>query len=215
MLDESMRLLAGLQESQIVKNPLPQLFEDERLIVLKEKQRIENEHQSVLNNFEKFQQKMEYYKEMIDNVSALFEKKHVTEFMSGLYESKYVCLRQFADIVINDDMKTTIAYMEHHYETINKELSTIIKLTESVDEENGTTYFVVKTLITNDTDHLLNIPVFKYKTLEEKINNEIPYGAEIIYLTENLSIIRSEGRRTYTRLTSSQLSMLETKGFLI
>lgn len=215
MLTEDMRIIAGLQESKTVENPLPKLMESERQQILREKQRIIDEQKTVTTHFNVFQEKMERYQEMIATVSKLFEEKNSKEFINGLYESKYTQIQKFADVVINDSMATTMNYLDKNYYVIKNELDRIVRLNEAIEENNAPTYFVAEALVTHDPKHNLNIPVFKYQTLEEKVASEIPYGAEIICISENLTIVRHSGKKYYTRLTTEQVKSLEKAGFLI
>lgn len=210
-----MRIVAGLQESKIVENPLPKIMEYERQKILREKQRIIDEQKTVISHFDLFKEKMEKYQEMISTVSKILDEKNSKEFINGLYESKYTQLQKFADIVINDSMSDTMQYLDDNYYILKDELSKISKLNEIIDTNNYPTFFVAETLFTHDKKHGLNIPVFKYQTLEEKVSNEIPYGAEIIYLSEDLTVIRHSGKKYYTRFTKDQIDELESKGFLI
>lgn len=215
MLTEEMRLFAGLQESKTVVDPLPQLMEDERQQILNEKQRALNEKKSVLSDFDTFQSKIEKYKGMIEVVSSLCEGDIKAEFITGLLESKYSTLQKFADVVINDDFITAMSYLEDNYYFLRESIDRIQKLIETLDEEGAPTYFVAKSLVSQDNDHDLNVFVFKTKTLEEKISSEIEYGSEIIYLSENVSSVRCNGKKYYSKFTASQIEMLEKKGFLI
>lgn len=215
MLTEDMRILAGLKESKTVENPLPKLMEAERQQILVERQRIIDEQKTVITHFNLFQEKMERYQEMIETVNKLFADKNKKEFIGGLYESKYNHLQKFADVVINDKLSIVMEYLDNHYYAIKGDLDRIVRLNEAIDENNAKTFFVSQTLISHDKDHGINIPVFKYQTLEEKVSSEIPYGAEIILISENLTIVRHSGKKYYTRLTSDQIKHLEKKGYLI
>lgn len=210
-----MRIIAGLQESKIVENPLPKILAEEKRQILREKQRIIDEQKTVITHFDLFKERMERYQEMISMVSRLFEENNSREFIGGLYESKYSQLQKFADIVINDSMSVTIQYLDDNYYAIKNDLDRITRLNESIDENNSPTYFVAESLISHDVIHNINIPVFKYQTLEEKVSSEIPYGAEIIHISENLTIVRHSGKKYYTRFTFDQIKTLENKGFLI
>ena len=215
MLTEDMRILAGLKESKSVDDPLPRLMEAERQQILRERQRIIDEKKTVVTHFSLFQEKMERYQEMITTVNKLFEERNRKEFVGGLYESKYNHLQRFADVVINDSISTVMSYLDDHYYVIKGELDRINRLNEAIEENNAPTFFVSKVLFSHDDAHGFNIPVFKYQTLEEKVSSEIPYGAEIILISENLTMVRHSGKKFYTRLTSTQISLLEKKGFLI
>ncbi len=215
MLTENMRILAGLKESKTVENPLPQLMEAERQQILREKQRIIDEQKTVVTHFSIFQEKMEKYQEMITTVNTLFEEKNRKEFIGGLYETKYNHLQRFADVVINDSLSTMMDYLDDHYYAIKGDLDRITRLNEAIEENNSPTFFVSQTLFSHDDAHGFNIPVFKYQTLEEKVASEIPYGAEIILISETLTVVRHSGKKYYTRLTTSQVEQLEKKGFLI
>lgn len=210
-----MKILAGLKESKTVENPLPKLMEAERQQILREKQRIIDEQKTVITHFDIFQQKMEKYQDMIATVNKLFEEKNRKEFVGGLYESKYNHLQRFADVVINDSLSTVMEYLDDHYYAIKGDLDRITRLNEAIEENNAPTFFVSKLLVSHDREHGFHIPVFKYQTLEEKISNEIPYGAEIILISENLTIVRHSGKKFYTRFTKQQIDVLEKKGFLI
>lgn len=215
MLDEKIRIFAGLQENIIVENQIFKLIEKENSDNLINFQRSENKIQTISSQYNIFQEKIIKYKEMIDNISQLLEEHNTKEFLHGIYESKYNYLQKMIDIIINDNLTTTMTYLDEHYSNIKNELDAIILLNENIDENNGTMYFVAETLINRDTKHEFNILLFKHKTLEEKIANEIPYGAAIIYLTDELSIVKHDGKRSYTYFTKEQLLSLEKKGFLI
>lgn len=214
-LDEETRIIAGLQESMNVENPLPKLIESERKKALTERQRIINEQKTVLTHFDVFKEKMERFQSMVSVVSTLLENKHSKEFIGGLVESKYGQLQKFADVIINDDFAVSMTYLEEHYYSIKEELDKIQLINETDDEEGAPNFFVSEPLITNDPSHKLNVPVFKLRTLEEKVSNEIPYGSELIHVSENLTIVRHSGKKFYTRFTSDQIELLEKKGFLI
>lgn len=210
-----MRLLAGLQESRTVENLLPQLIETERQQVLKEKQRVLDERRSVLRDFDTFQSKIDEYKDMIEVVSLLFEEKNRALFVEGLLESKYSELQKFADMVINDDITVSMSYLEENYQQIKASVDKIQKITTTLNEDAGLTYFVARPLITDEDDHGLNVFVFRNQTLEEKVSNEILYGAKIVFLSEDISVVRYRGNKYYTKFSLSQINMLEKKGFLI
>lgn len=210
-----MKILAGLRESKSVDNPLPRLLEAERQQILKEKQRVIDEQKTVVTHLDLFQEKMEKYQEMIKTVNRLFIDKNKKEFVSGLYESKYSRLQRFADIVVNDSLSTIMTYLEDNYYSIKEDLDKIIRLNESIDENNAKTFFASQTLTSHDPNHSINICLFKYRTLEEKVSSEIPYGSEIMLISENLTLVRHSGKKYYTRLTENQIATLEKKGFLI
>lgn len=215
MLTEDLRILAGLQESKTVDNPLPKLIKEEKQQILREKQRIANEQKTVVSHFSIFEEKMKSYNEMIIKVMKLFEDKNQKEFIDGLFETKYSNLQRFADVVINESMSNAISHLEKNYYTIKEELSKIEYLVESDNEADGKDYFVSDTIFSNDTKHNLHIRLYKQKNLDEKISNEIPYGAQIISLGENLAVVKDSGKKYYTTLSPKQLNELEKKGFLI
>lgn len=215
MLTEEMQILSGLKESKTVDNPLPKLMEAERQQILREKQRIIDEQKTVITHFSLFQEKMERYQEMIGTVTGLFSDKNKKEFISGLYESKYNHLQRFADVVINDNLSVVMEYLDNHYYNIKGDLDKIVRLNESINESNSPTFFVSRTLISYDPEHNINVPVFKYQTLEEKVSSEIPYGAELVLISENLVVVRHSGKKYYTRITGNQIAILEKKGFII
>lgn len=215
MLNEDMRILAGLKESKTIENPLPKLLEAEHQQILREKQRIIDEQKTVVTHFSIFQEKIERYKSMIDTVIKLFEEKNRKEFVGGLYESKYNRLQKFADVVINDNITTVMCYLDEHYYAIKGDIDRIIRLNDTIEENNAPTFFVANTLFANDISHGMNIALFKHHTLEEKVANTIEYGSEIIHISENLTIVNQSGKRYYTRLTSDQIKHLEKKGYLI
>lgn len=214
MLTEDMRILAGLQNSRIVEDPMKKFIEDERKKRIADKKRI-NERKDIISNFDLFKECIEKYNSIISDIYKLLEKENSRVFLNGLTESKFNMLHIFSNIVINEDMNASFTYLENNYTEIKKELDTVIMLTESVDMDNCKTYFVSNTIITHDLSHNIKIPLFKDKLLSEKISNEIPYGAEIIYLNENISIIRYSGKKFYTKLNNKELSILEEKGFII
>lgn len=215
MLTEEMRILAGLQNSKKVENKLPSLIQKEKQKIFDARQRIVNEQKNVLSHFDIFKEKIEKYNNIMFFISKLFESGNIEELKKGLYESKYKKIQTFADIVINDSLSITMGYLENHYDEIKNEIDKIMLLTEKIDEQNGKTFFVAKTLISHDLDHNIKIPIFKDKLLEQKISNEIHYGSEIIYLTEKLSIIKYDGKKFYTKISLNNIDDLEKKGFLI
>lgn len=215
ILTEDLRIIAGLQESRSIENPLPALIKEHEEQLLREKQRVLDEKKTVVSHFTLFKEKMENYQSMIETVMKLFEDKSQKEFISGLFETKYSNLQRFADIVINESIDSTMKHLEKHYYNIKEELDKINYLVESDNEMNAKDYFVANTIFTDDTKHSLHIRLFKHKDLIEKVSNEIPYGAQIISLGENLAVVKDSGKKYYTTLTPQQLTELEKKGYLI
>jgi len=214
MLTEDLRILAGLQETKSVENPLPKLIKEEQTQILKEKQRIIDEQKTVITHFDVFKDKMEKYNLMIERVMTLFNDKNQKEFVDGLFETKYSHLQKFADVVINDSISTSVNHLEKNYYTLKEELEKIEYLVEADNESSGKDYFVSTTIFSKDT-HNLHISLFKQKDLEEKFSNEIPYGSQVISLGENLAVVKDSGKKYYTSLSPNQLIELEEKGFLI
>lgn len=215
MLTEDLRILAGLQETKSVENALPKLIEEEQTQLLKEKQRIIDEQKTVVTHFNVFKDKMEKYNLMIERVMTLFNDKNQKEFIDGLFETKYSNLQKFADVVINDSLYTMMHHLEKNYYHLKEELEKIEYLVETDNESIGKDYFVSDTIFSKDTKHNLYIRLFKHKDLSEKILNEIPYGSQIISLSENLAVVKASGKKYYTPLSPTQLLELEKKGFLI
>ena len=214
MLTEELRIIAGLQDSKVIENPLPKLIKEEHEHILREKQRIKDEQKTVVSHFTLFKEKMETYQSMIDTVMKLFEDKSQKEFIDGLFETKYSNLQKFADIVINEGISSSMKYLENNYYNLKEELEKINYLVEIVDETNSEDFFVSQTIFTEET-HNLHIRLFKNKDLTEKVSNEIPYGSQIISIGENLSVVKDSGKKYYTTLSPEQLHLLEQKGYLI
>ena len=210
-----MRIIAGLQESKTVENPMMGFIEQERTRTREQQARLKNEKKNVIGNFTLFEEKISRLKEMIGVVEQLFADANAKEFINGLYESRYSKLQQFADVVINDDMPVALEFLEQHYYSIKTEIDKISALNERLHESSCPIYFVANALISNDQQHNITIPVFKYQTLEEKIADEIPYGAELVQVSDSITLIKHSGKRFYTRLTEQQLHLLEKKGFII
>lgn len=215
ILTENMKILAGLQESKIIENPLPKLIEAEKRELFLEQERIRNAKKSVLGNFSIFQEKMEEYGKMINTILGLFTPENSKMFNTGLVESKYPQLQRFADIVINDDLTKTMVYMDAYYYEIKEELDLINKMNESINEDNAPSYFVARDIKSNDSRHHMNVTLFKYKTLDEAIMDVIPYGAQLIHISEKLTIIKDGGKKYYTSLSTNQIEQLEKNNFLI
>jgi hypothetical protein len=215
MLTEDIRILAGLQESKTIENPLPQLIKEEQQQILREKQRIIDEQKTVVSHFDLFEEKMSKYNEMMTKVMKLFESNNRKEFVDGLFESKYSKLQRFADIVINEGIASAMTHLEKNYYHLKEELDKIEFLIEADSETNSQDYFVSDSIFSQDKKHNLNIRVYKNKDLEEKVSNEISYGSQIISLGENLAVVKDSGKKYYTTLSPTQLKELEKKGFLI
>ena len=210
-----MKILAGLQTSKHVENPLPKIIESEQHQYLVEKQRLENEQKTVFGHFNIFEKKLLRYEEMLKNINVLFEEKNKKYFLSTLTESKNKLLQTFGDIVINDDIDVAMKYMFENYYSLKDEIEKIVKVNEKINETDAPTYFVSQPLITHDSMHNVVISVFKHQTLQEKISNEIPYGAEIVYISESLTLVKHSGKKFYCRLSKDNINLLEKKGFLI
>ena len=215
MLTEDMRIIAGLQESKQVDNPLPMLLEIEKQEKIQQINRDLNSKKNVTTHFETFKENITEYYEMIESIKTLCENQYSQEFISGLFEARYNAIEKFANIVINENISTVFQYLDEHYNSIKNELEKIKKINEIIDIENAPTYFVTHEIYSDDAPHHLNIKIYKNKTLEEHIDNMIPYGAEIIYISEELTIIRHSGKKFYTRLTKNEINLLEVKKFLI
>ena len=214
MLTESMRLLAGLQESEIRVNPLPQLIKEEQEQIINERQRIIDEKKTVISHFDIFKESMIKYQKMIEMVNEIFDKNKTQEFVNGLFENKYTRLQKFADIVINESFGKSMEYLDEYYYVIKEEMDKINFLMEEVDEINTQSYFVSNLLKSKDT-HDIKFNIFKNKDLTEKVSDEIEYGVQIFVISESTSMIKIKGKKYYTSLTLNQLKILENKGFLI
>ncbi len=215
MLTEDMRIIAGLQESKHVDNPLPMLLEIEKQEKIQRINRDLNSKKNVTTHFETFKENITKYYEMIESIKTLCENQYSQEFISGLFEARYNAIEKFANIVINENISVVFQYLDEHYNSIKNELEKIKKINEIIDIENAPTYFVTHEIYSDDAPHHLNIKIYKNKTLEEHIDNMIPYGAEIIYISEELTIIRHSGKKFYTKLTKNEINLLEVKKFLI
>ena len=215
MLTEDMRIIAGLQESKQVDNPLPMLLEIEKQEKIQRINRDLNSKKNVTTQFETFKENITKYYEMIESIKTLCENQYSQEFISGLFEARYNAIEKFANIVINENISVVFQYLDEHYNSIKNELEKIKKINEIIDIENAPTYFVTHEIYSDDAPHHLNIKIYKNKTLEEHIDNMIPYGAEIIYISEELTIIRHSGKKFYTKLTKNEINLLEVKKFLI
>lgn len=215
VLTEDFRILAGLQESKTIENPLPKIIKEEQEQILREQQRIENEKKTVISHFNLFEEKMFKYNNMIQKVMKLFDESNKKEFVDGLFESKYRNLQRFADIVINDSLSTMMIYLEKNYYDIKDELEKIEFLIENDNVINSEDFFVSNTIFSHDPNHNFNIRVYKNKNLDEKVSNEILYGSQIISINNNMSLIKESGIKYYTPLTLEQLKELEKKGYLI
>ncbi len=215
ILNEDLKILAGIQSHRNIENPLPKLIFEEQQQQLIETQRIIDSQKTVITHFTTFQEKIEKYASMIELIKSICENDQAKVFVNGLYESKYTTLQQFADIVINDELPTVMIYLEKHYYSIKADIDDINKLSEIINEDNAEIFFVANNIISQDEKHNLTIPMYKHNTLEEKIYREISYGAQITYISENLSIITDSGKKYYTTLSRQHISILENKGFLI
>lgn len=215
MLNEELRVLAGLQESLIKEDTLKTFLIEEETSRLKEKQRKMDEHKTVASNFDIFQQKIEQYKETIALVYTLFNSNNSKEFVNGLFEQKYTYLQRFADIVINESFSTSISYLEQHYYSIKEELNIINHLSEELDESNAETYFVSNKIVSTDTTHNITFRLFKNKNLTEAISNEILYGSQISLISDNFVIVKESGKKRYALLTRTHIKTLLDSGYLI
>lgn len=215
ILSEEIRIMAGLQESKSVDNPLPNLIKEEQEKILRERQRVIDEQKTVVTHFDLFKEKMGNYQKMINTVMSLFEDQSQKKFIDGLFETKYSNLQKFADIVINEDIESSMKYLETNYQVLKEELDNINYLVENDNETNAVDFFVSETLFSQDENHNLHIRVFKNKDLTNKISNEIPYGSQIISLGESLAVVKDSGKKYYTTLSPTQLKELEKKGYLI
>ena len=214
MLSENMRILAGLQETISVENPLPKLIREEEERILREEQRARDEKKTVVSHFDEFQEKMTKYQEMLETVNQIFEETKTQQFINGLFENKYSELAKFADVVINESFDNAIQHLDNNYSSIKKELNNINFLVESEEEDNAPTFFVALRLKSND-EHDINFNVFKNKDLIDKVSDEIEYGTQIISINEDYSIMKVDGKKYYITLTRSDLKMLENQGYII
>jgi len=214
MLTESMRLLAGIQESETRTNPIPQLIKEEQEKIISAEERIKNEKKTVISHFDIFKEQMIKYQEMIEMVNDIFAENKSKEFVNGLFENKYPSIQKFADIVINESLGNSMEYLDKNYYNIKEEIDKINYLNEELDESKCQTYFVANLLKSKDI-HNIKFNVFKNKDLTEKVSDEIEYGVQIFSIKEDISMIKINGTKYYTTLTKNQLEMLENKGFLI
>ncbi len=210
-----MRILAGIQETKFVENSLHRLLEDERQTALENAKRIIDEKKTVVTNFDIFKTRIDSYLCMLECVTAIFNSNNHTEFMKGIQESKYENLQKFADIVINDDISKVFSYLDAHYCILKEEMDTISLLVESVDEDGGTTYFASTDLFSDMLPENVEISLFKNRLMEKPICNDIPYGSEIVFLNENLSVVKFNGKKYYAKFSQKNITMLEKHGFLI
>lgn len=215
MLDEQTRILAGLQESQKIEDPLPLLIERENQEYLTIKNRLENEQKSVLSAFNIFQDNFNRYAEMCNLVNTLFKTDNKKVFFDGMLISKYTYIQKLADITINDNISKTMNYLNNNYYNIKAELESINMINSIIDESKAKSYFVSNTITSYDEKHNIVFSIFEQQTLENKVSNEIPYGAEIIYISEDLSIVRHSGKKFYLVLNEINIIKLEKLGYLI
>lgn len=215
MLTEELRIIAGLQESKIVENPLPKLIKENEQKKLKEQQRILNEKKTVISNFDLFEEKITKYKDMITLVAKILESEKSKVFLNGLLENKYNSFKKFADIVINDDFSTAVQFLEKNYYFLKEDIEKIDFLVEKIDESKAESYFVSNTLVSKDRNHDITFNLYKNKDLTEKVSTEVEYGSNILLVNDFLSIVKINGKKYYSDLSKSKVDILLKKNYLI
>lgn len=215
MLTENMRILSGLQESQIKTDPLDLFLKEEENREIVEKTRKINEHKVVASNFDLFNSTMNTYKTMIETVCKIFEDKNSKEFINGILEHKYTNLQHFASIVLNQTFMESIQYLDKNYYHILDEMKSIEYITESINESEAECYFVSNNIISDDIRHNIRVRLFKNRDLTERISDEINYGAQLIIISENCVIIKDSGKKRYSSFSSSEIKKLLSAGFII
>ncbi len=214
MLTEDLRVLAGLQESTAQHNPLPEYITEIQQAQKADELRKEKSTYTVASNFELFKSKMDKFKAIFEMIDSVTSKDNTSTFINGIMESKYSKLQQFVDIVLNDSMAQSILFLENNYNLIEKEILVIHNINEHIEEDSVDTYFV-SNLISSKGHHGIRFNLFKNKDLTEQIGTEIPYGTQIVSISENFSLIKLDGKKIYSSLTREDLKNLENKGLLL
>ncbi len=214
VLNESLRILSGLQESQHKENPLPKLLEQERIQLESESFRKSNSKKIVLDNFEKIETSWLDYTKMFETVQTIFNHQNKKTFINGLIESKYNNLQQLFDILINESMSEALLFLINNYKILTHEISAIEYITEEIDQTNISYFFATKNIKSNDIDGL-EIITYKYKNLTELVSDKILYGSEISYISENLAVVRENGQKYFLSISSEQFKKMIDVGLII
>lgn len=213
ILNEQLRILSGLQESQFKENPLPQLLEQERKLHETLEFRKLNSKKNVLDNIETIHQEWSRYTKMIESVNNIFSSENKKLLVDGLFESKYSTIQQLFNISINEGMSHAIRYMQDNYSVLNNELNRITYLTETINHDDYDYFFATKDISIEDLG--IEFKIYKNKDLTEIVSNTIIYGSEISYLSDDLTIIRSSGHKLFTTILKEQFDLLVSSGFII
>ena len=214
MLTEELRVLAGLQESKSTYNPLPEFITEIQHEQEVQEQRKRNSTYNVASNFGLFKQKMNKMNSMVEMIMTLTADDKSSTFVNGIMESKYSKLKDFTDKVLNESITSGFLFLENNFNSIEKELLSINAINETEDEENSETFFV-SNLITSKGSHGIRFSLYENKDLTDAIDAELVYGAQIISLTENITVVKQDGKKMYSTLSRNDLHQLEEQGLLL
>ena len=214
MLTEEVRIFAGLQESSTKSNPLPGYITEVQEAQKVKELRSVNTTYNVASNFDLFKSKMDKFKALFTLIEAVVETDNAKTFINGIMEKQYSKLEQFVDIVLNESMAQSMLFLENNFNAIEKEVLSIQYINEEIDEDSADTYFV-SNLITSKGHHGIRFHLYENKDLTNQIGSELPYGTQIVSISENSSMVKLDGKRVYSSLTRADLKELEDKGLLL
>lgn len=209
MLDEEMRILAGMQKSRHVKNELTDFLIEKENQILFEQQRINDEKKTVIAHFNEFNERMNYFSSVICEVMTLFEGDKSKEFISGLYDEKFVTMQKFADSVLNDSPDVSIAFLFNNYQTISEELEKISALQFKIDEGKAHIYFSSREINSDE------IKLYLDPLCETQSDKSIPYGTKIVCIDNNTAIFKFDGKMFYSNLSLTEVLDFEKKGLFV
>jgi len=210
MLDENMRILAGLQEGLTVENPFFEFLAEEENRLLLEEQRILGETRTVLTHFNLFREKMQEYNKMFETVLKLFDGENTKSFIAGIQDEKYEHIKKFAELIINDSVANAFKFLDENYDDIFGEITHIMMLNEVIDEMQATVYFVSQHIDESD-----GFKIFSDALFENNLDIEIPYSAQLLYISESLTLVKFSGKKFFAKIPLEQLEVMERKGILI
>jgi len=205
MLTEELRILAGLQESKEIVNPLPEIIKNEENNSKIIKLRKENEQKTVLGHFQIFEDKFNNLSNIMHRFDNLIKNKDV--FMDGLIDNNYQYLQQAIEIMINESTEVFIMFIENNKNDLIKEFDMIDNIKVNIDESKLKDFFVASDL---------NKTLYKDILLKEKKDNiGIEYGDHILILNDNLAIIKKNNKRFYFKLTEQEILYMVDNNILL
>jgi len=205
MLTEELRILAGLQESKEIINPLPKIIKNEENHNKLIKLRKENEQKTILSHFQIFENKFDNVLNIIKRFDNLIKNKDI--FMDGIIDGKYQYLQKAIETMINDSTVDFMRFIKNNKANLIKEFDRFDCIKVNIDESKLKDFFVASDL---------NKTLYTDISLKEKKDNiAIEYGDHILILDGDLAIIKKNNKRFYFKLTEKEILYMIDNNILL